>query len=234
LETIFMYSMSQAQFLSDSGPSDLQEGQEVTARPFRLFSDAGEAPLRVMRACLLQGSWQGLVIEGNPPAELIAEAGLSIYSEYCEALGGHMIKGMLGHEASAEALRGKIARVADALAVARSIRAPEASALFLKDFPREAKAMQEANTDEEYFRILDRIDSMSKAWHLQLERDRISEPTKTASRTPREIDAEIDQVLIAIEEMMRREINDDITVRKYCAYVKRLRERNKPKPAPKA
>ena len=72
--------------------SSLAEKSNVS---YRLYSGCDDLPLLKFEDCLCDENYQSLVIEGNPPARVISERWLEIYSEFID----------LSHETDAIAIK---------------------------------------------------------------------------------------------------------------------------------
>ena len=188
--------------------------QDLTAQSWSIYQSCKDLPLSVFIDCLADETRAPLVKEGKPPAAVIAEAWLSIYSEYCGLIGGVQIKAMIGKSREVAVLSSRINRIGLLIrAAANSGHEDILQALREEGF---TVSMETLNAD------LNRI--AGSLVPLRMKMDMLSAPEKEDGRKKKAAPTEDDfeMTLLEISKHEGRDIGMDITVKKYCLLVKRL------------
>lgn len=187
------------------------------ALPFlNIYVSCKDLPLSIFIQCLVSEDLSGLIISGEATDEQLADAWLTIHSEYCSKIGGVHIAGLISRTKTIYALDAKIQRITVLCQAARQMVSQSiADALKESGYP-----ISVTGTDEEYLHQITRIEAL-----LNPERMKLSILINEAPKPDKNKSISEDDFTMTLMEISKQEgykVSTNITVMDYCLYVKRL------------
>lgn len=179
-----------------------------------LISPCKSTTLAVFRRCLVAKDYSEL--PGDTEAER-EEYWLQLYSEHCDLMGGAGFVYMIGQIRDVNTLASRISRLEMLINACKMCvdLAPE-----LQD---EGYTLDPDALPEVYMQQLGAIDARLSPERLRLNRMRADmEQGQQQAKEPTDEDFEL--TLIELSRFMKYEVNDTITVYKYCMMAKRLND----------
>lgn len=189
--------------------------------PWNIYQSCKDLPLYLFIPCYVQGDLSGLVKSGECPDNVLQEAWLSIYSDYCERIGGVQIISLIEKTRAINALASKVERLPQVLDGAKKLLTLNLlSDELIESLQADGFKIDDTTDPSELEQQLNRADAKVKADKLRLDKmlSEMDKPEK--SRKPKAEDFE--QTLSEISIMAKHEVDDTITTARYCSYVKRL------------
>lgn len=200
--------------------SDVLPQKEVPA--WSIYQSCDDLPLTAFVKCLVSGDYSGLVITGTPPLPDIEEAWLTIYSDYCDRIGGIQIASMIEKTRMINALSSKIERVQTLVTCARAIICETLINELVAEPGMKVSRAKLTGSSDEYHRELDTILARLKPDIMKL--DRLTNDMPKGDSKPATTQ-DFTKTLLEVSKQEGYQVRmKDITVAEYCEYVRRLRE----------
>lgn len=178
-----------------------------------------------------EGDKSFIVKSGEPGEGDIEEAILSFQSDYAERRGGVEILALIKNQVSTAVLCSRIDRIAYLIECAKMLWCDELITALEEEnkFSKEIAEIKAAQVNEEaYLKALNACQSRLKTDRLRL--DSMLSEQKKPKQDNRSEEVKRKELLethmgeiVAVEEMLKMQINEDTTtVEKYCGYIRRL------------
>lgn len=195
-----------------------QEQPPAALPSWSVYRQCKDLPLEVFITCIVEGDYTGLIRAGAPSEADLQAAWLDIYSEYCDLIGGANITGMLRQTRQIAQLESRINRVYMLVNCLR-VMMGEQTIAELKDAGYTVTWTGDA---EAWHRQLDNVIARLNPDVMRLKQLREQQPKDSGKKhTPTREDFQM--TLLSISELQKYEVSDQITVHKYCMYVRKLK-----------
>ena len=182
-----------------------------------IYQSAKECPLEVMIEVMCNGNYNALAKNGTDNPELLQDAWLTIYSEYCGIAGDSSVKTMIATTAKSLALQARIESIAAMLNHAIICRSEELCAELTKEgYPLDFKAAR-----AEYERQILAGQSKLKSEVMRLEQLQADAPKQKGSKKITEEDFYTALFEIGKAQTRNAQVSD-YTVYTYAVALKQL------------